>query len=91
MPIFTNGTITAGQSAMLNGILSIATKGAPVVMVVGAYGFNPFKTARDVVYVVCADRNDITTLQAVYLNGALIATIPSDLDLVLGVLPMVIF
>lgn len=90
MGVFNGGSVGSNH-VMLSGVLSIAQNGSPRIVLVNENEYNRFKFTKDVVYVVCRDKNDITTLIEVYCNGVLVATTVLDFQLYIGILPCIIF
>jgi len=90
MGVFNGGSIS-GNHVILSGTLSIAGNGAPRIVLVNEAEFNRNRFTSNMVYVVCKDKTDITTLIEVYLNGQLVATTYLDFQLYIGILPSIIF
>lgn len=90
MGVFKGGELNANKT-ILQGVLSIASNGAPRIVLVTEREYNRYQYTQNTVYVVCRDKEDITTLVEVYLNGQLVATTVMDFQLFIGIIPCIIF
>lgn len=91
MGALVSGSVSS-RSTLLEGVLNIVNKGgAPRIIVVSSEEYDLGKWVKDAVYVLCGDKNDIGTLEEVYCNGTLVATTQNELELLIGVLPGVVF